>query len=429
MQDMDREVNRNTISKAQNFGEAGMTRRIGKNIHEVNESAETFDLSGAQVPSDNARSSHACRIGCSTGIVYDNNKGGGNNIHSKNMKCQGNNADKFDGEDKFYYFKAESGEGIEGKRRYTVTLSDLNADLDLFVYTLDSKGYVRECKGVSITIGDTEAEHIELTGLNEGYYLVVVDAWMTGVNSSYALEMTCDIVSDVVAVTPCWDLNGNGERDVEEDVNIDHVVNEDDCLARLLKEVEFVNDGQLPGEHSGSLKQVGTSRNWILTDYFKSSGQTYTTDFVEIGRNQYLAYFYDGTRDVMLEVDVLNNQIIESLNGNPIGSSRVTKESFKPGGVEINGTNLNRADFRVDPNTLELGSLEYVEEIDLWREYDSRGTIVAEYREISRDEWSVYLQEEGTDLQLHLSTFYNMIYELGISWEPKSEITATFGKN
>ena len=132
-------------------------RRKNSTVKMVDQSAQTLDLSGAQVPNANARRNHACLIKCSSGPIYDSNRRASNKIDERKMKCQ-NGGDSFKGADKFYYFKAESSEGIEGKRRYTVTLSDLENDLDLFIYTLDASGYVRECKGISITIGQTDAE-------------------------------------------------------------------------------------------------------------------------------------------------------------------------------------------------------------------------------------------------------------------------------
>jgi hypothetical protein len=414
MQDLDRQVKRSDATMSnETFERPPSNARSMTAVNMVDESARTYDLIGAQIPNENARGAHACRIKCSTGVVFDSNRGASNHIDARTMKCQQNGSDNFKGGDKFYYFKAESGEGVEGKRRYTITLSDLEDDLDLFVYTLDESGYIRECKGVSITIGAEAAEAIELTGLNEGYYLIVVDGWMEGITSSYALELICDVVTEE---TPCWDVNGNGKKDQEEDVNIDHIVNEDDCVARSIKAVSYEDDGALPGELTGTFEQEGMTIFWTEKIILKSSNTVEEYYYEEVGRDQWTIYLRDGNREVTAEIDVAHNQVTMKMDGNGFASYRVTKKSFHPGGVRIKGHNLTQVSISNSPNGIFAGGIEQIEGTDQWRQYDTEGIFTAFFREVTRDEWSVYLREEGSDKDIRLDTYNREVNELKINW-------------
>ena len=71
-----------------------------------------------------------------------------------------------------------------------------------------------------------KTEQIELTNLNYGYYLVVVDAYRRSICSSFTLELNCD------------------------------VNNEENQSAYCLKAISYENRGTgFPGQHTGHFTQ------------------------------------------------------------------------------------------------------------------------------------------------------------------------------
>jgi len=179
-----------TLNNAQN------TERAipAEGIHTVNEDAKTaagLDLfeNDSEIES---RALYARRVDCNTGKFYSSNRGATSSINAYNSPCMNPDGDSFNGEDKFYFFKVQNESEVIVTHNFI--LGDLTDDLDLFLYTLDVNGRVRDCKATSVTIG-TDDETIEVQGLNEGYYLLVVDGWIEQAVSDYSLEIYCTAVS------------------------------------------------------------------------------------------------------------------------------------------------------------------------------------------------------------------------------------------
>ena len=111
------------------------------------------------------------------------------------------------------------------------------------------------------------------------------------------------------------------------------MVNEEDCVARILKEVAWEDGGHLPGELTGTINRVGISRVWKKEGLFASTGERYVEMYQEIGFNAFKLYLQDKSRGVTIEIDLLNNVIKSSQNGNPFGVEQITAKGFHPGGA------------------------------------------------------------------------------------------------
>lgn len=378
--------------------------RMAQTTNYVLQDISTEDLEGAAVPNPNARGAKACLIKCSTGIIYASNQGGSNNIDASNMPCDPM-SDNFDGEDRFYYFKAENSEEISGDYKYTITLSDLDDDLDLFVYALDVAGKVRECKGASITIGPTAAESIELTGPGKGYYLIVVDAYDKTVFSDYALELTCEVVE---GETPCWDQNGNGQKDLDEDKNHDNVVNEDDCSTRQLSQINYQDDGVAPGEWTGTFILSDTSE-YAVEKVYSQGTLVEVNNYDILGCNQWKMFLRDRQRNIDVVVDLSTGQIIASDINGAFAAYTIKSREFMPIRFTHNAYVLTSVVFSNSAENALTGTIEFQHFNGIWREYSSEDILVAEFVEDRRDEWSVYLRDDSRNIDLKLDIHRNKV--------------------
>ena len=79
-----------------------------------------------------------------TDLIYSSNHKASNKMDYRNGRCVKDLGASFSGNDKVFIFKAEDEE-----LRYTITLSNLEKDLDLFVYTIEGSR-IAECKAISI---------------------------------------------------------------------------------------------------------------------------------------------------------------------------------------------------------------------------------------------------------------------------------------
>jgi len=77
----------------------------------------------------------------------------------------------------FHFVVEETPEAI---MTHDISIKDLAADLDLFVFSLDRFGFINECKAVSITIG-LDDESVSLKDLSPGCYVIMVDGYAAGV--------------------------------------------------------------------------------------------------------------------------------------------------------------------------------------------------------------------------------------------------------
>lgn len=107
-----------------------------------------------------------------------------NEIQTTTNPCYDNiNNASFEGPDNHYFLT------LTQTRTVHISISNLQADLDLFVFTLDSQGFPQACKARSTKIGLGEDE-VTLS-LNRGTYLVSVDGWRTDIKGAYTLEVSC----------------------------------------------------------------------------------------------------------------------------------------------------------------------------------------------------------------------------------------------
>lgn len=140
--------------------------------------------------------------------------------------------DNFTGNDMVYYLSVENTP--DARMTHTIKVTDLEADLDLFLFALDANGRVNECKAVSITVG-LEDEEIEVTDLAPGAYLVVVDSYVAGIEGAYNISVACSAVSvnppsigieDITSVEyGAYDVKEGAFKMVEENIWVDIAVN------------------------------------------------------------------------------------------------------------------------------------------------------------------------------------------------------------
>lgn len=105
-----------------------------------------------------------------------------NELETSDNPCYNGSA-SFWGPDNHYFLT------VTQQQTLSISISDLQADLDLFVFTLDSNGFPQSCKASSIS-DNTTPEEVTLT-LNAGTYLVSVDGWRSTVKGSYELTVSC----------------------------------------------------------------------------------------------------------------------------------------------------------------------------------------------------------------------------------------------
>ena len=114
--------------------------------------------------------------------IWGNTQDGDNQLNRYNNPCY-NGSSSFDGKDLHYYLV------IDCKQQVTIKLSELYSDLDVFLFTLDSQGYPRYCKGKS-TKSNTQTDIIKVW-LDPGVYLVSVDGYKSSITSSFKLSIDC----------------------------------------------------------------------------------------------------------------------------------------------------------------------------------------------------------------------------------------------
>ncbi|MEM1124177.1 MAG: hypothetical protein AAGJ18_27315 [Bacteroidota bacterium] len=175
-------------------GTTPTTKRQSSELESIFSDATTDYFADLDSATANSRNSNkqARVIKCGQGPINSTTIGQSNYLHQRNMPCGNQVSDDFTGPDAFFLFHVrETPNAIETN---TITLSNLKDDLDLFVYTLDSGGKIKQCKAVKITYGFAD-EVLHLTDLPKGCYLIVVDGYTQGVASDFNIELTCSAVS------------------------------------------------------------------------------------------------------------------------------------------------------------------------------------------------------------------------------------------
>lgn len=120
--------------------------------------------------------------------IYGDNAGQGNSHDKYDSPCAINSGSLFNGEDVFYVFEVPSVQIADADEIYEITLSDLEDDLDIFVYTMPYVGYIKDCRGASLN-SNTKNETVKMTNPNAGLYLIVVDGYKRSKSSSFTLNI------------------------------------------------------------------------------------------------------------------------------------------------------------------------------------------------------------------------------------------------
>lgn len=175
-----------------NLNPVQQTERISTNSTSVNESALTYATAETIENMTTERANYIEVINCNSGTIYGDTYDSNSTFNSNNAPCVTPDGDNFRGDDNIFYFIVQ--DQPEAITTHHFELKDLNDDLDLFLYTLTPQGRVNECKATSITIG-LDNETINVTGLNAGAYILVVDGWNENVSSSYTLDVYCSAIS------------------------------------------------------------------------------------------------------------------------------------------------------------------------------------------------------------------------------------------
>ena len=151
--------------------------------------------------------------------------------------------------------------------------------------------------------------------------------------------------------------------------------------------------------------EQGGSGTWVE---YGADGQARFT-FQELGRDEWSVYIRDASRGMALQLDVYRKMIGITGNGDlyaitaakriaPSGGS--SKASYSSEGV--NGGNLNRVTIGDGENWVDNGN-------GTWTEYNAAGEARFAFTETGRDEWSVYVRDEGRNLGLQFDVHRKMI--------------------
>lgn len=176
-------------------------------INIVNKDAVTMATKATLTEQATARSRDIKWVDAKGAHFHDSTVGEGNSLdRAYYPSCADQTGESFAGDDRIYYLEIDrdmAGNHIT----HHISITDLSDDLDLFLFALDRYGYIADCKGISITEGYDD-ESIEVSGLNEGAYIVVVDGYDRGVAGSYNFTKSYSAVSPNPPVNPGPDRPG-----------------------------------------------------------------------------------------------------------------------------------------------------------------------------------------------------------------------------
>ena len=162
-------------------------------INIVNEDVKTFASKATFAEQATSRSREITWIDPLGVTLYGSTTNEGNSLDDRYYPSCLNTGETFNGYDKIYYLDIDRDLAGNHVTHY-FKISELTADLDLFLFALDHSGYISECKGLSITGGDYD-EMIEVKGLNQGAYIVVVDGFDSEIAGDFKFEKYTSMVS------------------------------------------------------------------------------------------------------------------------------------------------------------------------------------------------------------------------------------------
>lgn len=270
--------------------------RLSKNNIQINTSALTY----ASIQTiHNITTERALRIetiSCNSETIYGTTHNATSTFHSGNTPCVDENGDSFRGDDNIFYFVVDNLNSTTVTHHFELT--DLNDDLDLFLYTLSPQGRINECKASSITIGLAD-EMLEVTNLNTGAYILVVDGWNEQVASTYTLDVYCTSRS---AQTPSVNIN-----DFVDDISfgMENNVGNIDTIGKIYL------DGEQWKEHIWSASGVDNFANDMLLEEFESGNnylvlQAADDRYIEIQFAEETIYVYASNFSDLKIYDILS---------------------------------------------------------------------------------------------------------------------------
>lgn len=115
-----------------------------------------------------------------------NTRDGFNDLNAINNVCY-NGQSSFNGSDLHFMLNIPSTQEV------TISLTDVTADVDLFVFTVDNQGFPSQCKGFSIKSGSSN-EFVTAV-LSVGTYLISVDGYRSDIAGAFTLSVDCDFGS------------------------------------------------------------------------------------------------------------------------------------------------------------------------------------------------------------------------------------------
>ncbi len=162
--------------------------------------------------------------------------------------------------------------------------------------------------------------------------------------------------------------------------------------------VTFVKFGNNSSNFLGTFMQKGGNKQWV--EEGKRQGVV-LFKYRETHRDAWSVYLTDNSRGVKIQLDLHTKKVMYSDKRNPTKRFLYTiTESY----TGINGWTVKRAVFG-NSSGFKLGA--YVQKSKfLWVEKTKSGKIAFKFKEVGRDEWSVYLKDDsrGVKIQLDLHT-------------------------
>jgi len=277
---------------------ATTTQRMipAEGIHTVNNDAQTLSNDRTRKQHATSRERQFVTISPDAGPIFDDTRGEGNTIHSRNAPCLTTDGDNFNGPDNIYIFKVE--DQPNAVVTHNITISDMTDDLDLFVYTLDEYGYVRECKATSMTIGTTD-ETIAVSGLNAGYYIIVVDGWIEQATSSYNMDFyTTAVSANPPSINAVDTLSNFNFGTVYEDGSYHQIG-------------FFEVTGAILGDNN---EEIITFREHNTQSDIPHFGENTENDFyfIKVGSDEWSVYLRDESRGINIQLDMHRKKVVYS---------------------------------------------------------------------------------------------------------------------
>ena len=328
-------------------------------VHIVNDAVKTQASKAIYEQQAQSRSKALYGVECGTTFTTTT-EGQGNSLDaSRYPDCVASIGDPFDGEDMIFHFVVE--ETPEMIVQHDITIKDLGADLDLFVFSLDRFGFINECKAVSITIGYDD-EMVSMQDLAPGCYVIMVDGYATGVAGEFTFEMNCTAVS----------------------------ANPPSIAEIAVNKVSVGYDG----------KVTGVFQQLTATDWKETGVDSATFDFIETARDEWNIYLRDESRGVNIQLDLNRKMVVYSDDaGNNFDLYEIMDSSDKMNGYLAESITFQTTEGFIGHYTnYDAANLAWIETSN-----NPDGNNF-EFTEIARDEWSVYLRDDarGVNIQLDL---------------------------